>query len=212
MRTAMSGGGIPIAFGGDHSLSFPLLEVFAEKYDGKIGIIHFDAHMDNCDLFGEERYARCSPFHRAYDIPGFDPKNLVSVGIRGPRNHFNALEEARSYGASIITGRRLKREGIDAGIQRAIEIAGRGTKALYVTVCSDVLDAAYNPGGPPDMCGVSSYELSEMLYACGLAGAKGFDYMEVYPPCDHHDNSSNCACWMTIFIMQGMAQRMYNAR
>jgi len=208
MRDVVGSGAIPITFGGDHSLSYPLIEAFAGKYDGNIGIIHFDAHMDNMDSYGKEYYARCSPFHRLYDMKGFNPKNLVSVGIRGPRNHFNALSEARKYGASVITSFDIRKKGAEACIKKAIEIASAGTRAIYVSVCSDALDIAFNPGGPADMCGLTTYELGEMLYQCGLAGAKGFDYMEVYPPDDLHNISSHCACWMSIYMMSGMAQYM----
>lgn len=206
MRDIMASGAIPITFGGDHSLSFPLISAFAEKYDGNIGIIHFDAHMDNMDAYGEEAYARCSPFHRLYDVPGFNPKNLVSVGIRGPRNYFGALDEAKKYGASVITSFEVKRKGWEDCIKRAIAAASEGTKAFYVSVCSDALDVANNPGGPADLCGLSSYELAEMLYACGCGGAKGFDFMEVYPPDDLHNISSHGACWMSIYMMNGMGK------
>lgn len=212
MRDVTNSGAIPIVFGGDHSLSYPLIEAFAEKYDGNIGIIHFDAHMDNMDSFGDEKYARCSPFHRLYDIPGFDPKNLVSVGIRGPRNHFGAVQEAEKYGASVITSFEVKRKGWEACIRKAIEIASNGTKAFYVTVCSDALDIAHNPGGPADLCGLSSYEMAEMLHECGLSGAKGFDFMEVYPPDDLHNVSSHGACWMAIYMLNGMGQRLLEER
>lgn len=208
MRDIVATNAIPIVFGGDHSLSYPLIEAFAEKYDGNIGIIHFDAHMDNMDEFGEEKYARCSPFHRLYDVPGFNPQNLVSVGIRGPRNHFGAIKEAKKYGASVITSFDVRRDGAMASIKKAIEIATTGTKAFYVTVCSDALDIAFNPGGPADLCGLTSFELATMLHECGLAGAKGFDFMEVYPPDDLHNISSHGACWMSIYMMSGMAQYM----
>lgn len=208
MRSAMTHGGIPITFGGDHSLSFPLIEAFAERYDGNIGIVHFDAHMDNMDSFGDQKYGRCSPFHRLYDVKGFDPKNLVSVGIRGPRNNYGALKEAARYGASVITSFEVKRKGFMESIKKAIDIATNGTRAFYVSVCSDALDIAHNPGGPADLCGLTSYELAEMLHECGLAGAKGFDFMEVYPPDDLHGVSSHGACWMALYIMNGMAQHM----
>lgn len=208
MRDIVASGAIPITFGGDHSLSLPLIEAFAEKYNGNIGIVHFDAHMDNMDTFGEEQFARCSPFHRLYDMAGFDPKNLVSIGIRGPRNNYKGLTEAKKYGASVITSFEVRRKGVMESIKKAIAIASAGTSAIYVTVCSDALDVAFNPGGPSDMCGLTSFDLAEMLYECGLAGAKGFDYMEVYPPDDLHNISSHCASWMAIYMMSGMAQHM----
>lgn len=212
MRDIMASGAIPIVFGGDHGLSFPLIEAFAEKYDGNIGVIHFDAHMDNCDVYGEEKYARCCPFHRVYDIKGFKPSNLVSVGIRGPRNFHKALREAEKYGASVITSFEVKRKGWEDCIKRAIDIAAKGTKAFYVSVCSDALDIAHNPGGPADPCGLSTYELAEMLHACGKAGCAGFDFMEVYPMDDLHNVSSHTACWMAIYMMNGMGQHLLEAR
>lgn len=204
----VNAGAIPIVFGGDHSLSYPLVNAFAKKYGGNIGVVHFDAHMDNMDRYGDEAYARCCPFHRIYDIEGFNPKNLVSVGIRGPRNYFGALKEAKKYGASVITSFDVKKEGPESCIKRALDIATDGTKAIYVTVCSDALDVAHNPGGPNDPCGLNTYELAVMLHQCGLAGAKGFDYMEVYPHDDIHNQSSHVACWMALYIMNGMAQSM----
>lgn len=206
LRDIVAAGAIPIVFGGDHSLSYPLISAFSEQHGGNIGIIHFDAHMDNMDSFGDEQYARCTPFHRLYDLKGFNPKNLVSIGIRGPRNYHGALDEARKYGATVITSFEAKRNGIEETIKKAIKIAKDGTKAIYVTVCSDALDIAFNPGGPADMCGFTSYEMAVMLHECGLAGATGFDFMEVYPPDDLHNISSHCACWMTIYMMSGMAQ------
>ena len=212
MNDIVSANGIPIVFGGDHSLSYPLIEAFAGKYAGNIGIIHFDAHMDNMNSFGEDKFARCSPFHRLYDLPGFDPKNLVSVGIRGPRNHFGAIKEAKKYGASVITSFEVRQQGAKECIKRAIDIAKDGTQAFYVSVCSDALDVAFNPGGPADLCGLTSYDMAVMLTECGLAGAKGFDFMEVYPPDDLHGISSHGGCWMAIYIMSGMAQGMLAAR
>ena len=206
LRDIVDADAIPIVFGGDHSLSYPLITAFAEKYNGNIGIVHFDAHMDNMDTYGEERFARCSPFYRLYDMEGFNPKNLVSIGIRGPRNHFNAVKEAKKRGASVITSFKAKKEGPENTIQRALDIAKNGTKAFYVSVCSDVLDIAHNPGGPADPCGLNTYELAVMLYQCGLAGAGAFDYVEIYPPKDFHNQSSHVACWMALYIMNGMAQ------
>jgi len=206
LRDIVNADAVPIVFGGDHSLSYPLITAFAEKYGGNIGIVHFDAHMDNMDQYGEDRFARCSPFHRLYDMPGFNPKNLVSVGIRGPRNHYASVKVAKAHGASVFTSFDVKREGPEASIKKALNIAAKGTKALYVTVCSDVLDIAHNPGGPADPCGLNTYELAVMLHQCGLAGAGGFDYTEIYPPKDFHNQSSHVACWMALYIMNGMAR------
>lgn len=205
-KDLLASGALPIVFAGDHGLAYPLIKIFAEKYDGNIGVIHFDAHMDNNDSFGAEKYARCCPFRHVYDIPGFNPKNMVSVGIRGPRNHYNAVKKARERGATVITTWDIYRDGVAASIRRAIDIATEGTKAFYVTICSDVLEPGNNPGGAADLSGLTSLELGMMLYECGRRGAASFDYMEVFPSNDLNQVSSNLAVWMTLYLINGAAQ------
>jgi len=203
-------GKFPVVFGGDHSISNPLIEVFSEKYDGKVGVIHFDAHMDNCPSFGEEKLARCSPFYRVYEQENIDAKNIVHIGVRGPRNHPDALKNAKKFGATVIPGMDIKLNGWKESIQKAIEIASDGTDAIYVTVCSDILDIANNPGGPPDPCGMTSFELAMMLHECGKAKTEAFDYVEIYPLEDKANVSSHTAVWMTLHLLAGVTKRKFN--
>lgn len=197
----------PVVFGGDHSISYPLIEEFAKKYNGKIGVIHFDAHMDNMPSFGDEMLARCSPFYRLYETEHVNSKNIVHVGPRGPRNNPAALGHAKDNNATVIPGMDIKLNGWKQAIERAIEIASDGTEAIYVTVCSDILDIANNPGGPPDPCGLTSFELAMMLHACGKAKTEAFDYVEIYPLEDKSNVSSHTAVWMTLHLLAGVTMR-----
>lgn len=97
----LDAGCFPVVFGGDHSITYPLMKEQVSRKPGKIGLIHFDAHMDNMDTFGEEKLARCCPMHRIYEMEGFDPTKMVTLGIRGPRNHYGALAEAKKYGVRV---------------------------------------------------------------------------------------------------------------
>lgn len=205
-------GAVPVVFGGDHSITVPIIHAMSENVSGKVGIIHLDAHMDNMLSFGEEKYSRCSPLHRIYENKNLDPKNIVHMGIRGPRNNPTQLKNAQDVGASIITGYEIKKRGIGAAIQKALEIAKDGTNALYVTVCSDILDVAFNPGGPPDPNGLTTFELSEMLYQFAASGINGFDFVEVYPPSDVNQVSSHVAAWMAIYVMSGIAKHRFNLK
>lgn len=197
----------PIVFGGDHSISYPLIEVFAKKHNGKIGIIHFDAHMDNMPSYGKEKLARCSPFYRLYESKLVDNKNIVHIGPRGPRNHPDALSNASKNHATVITGMEIKVDGWKKAIEKAIAVASEGTEAIYVTVCSDILDVANNPGGPPDPCGLTSFELAMMLHECGKAKTEAFDYVEIYPLNDQSNISSHTAVWMTLHLLAGVTKR-----
>lgn len=203
----LDAGCFPVVFGGDHSITYPLMKEQVSRKPGKIGLIHFDAHMDNMDTFGEEKLARCCPMHRIYEMEGFDPTKMVTLGIRGPRNHYGALAEAKKYGVRVMTMMDIRRMGYMEAIQKAIAIASEGTEGFYVTVCSDALDVAFNPAGAPDPCGLTTWELGMMLHQCGLNGACALDYVEIYYGADPGMLSSHNAVWMSLYLLAGVAQR-----
>jgi agmatinase len=205
----LDAGKFPVVFGGDHSISIPLIKEYAKRYPKKLGIIHFDAHMDNMESYGDDMFARCTPFHRMYEDENIDSTKIVHFGIRGPRNNPSGLKSAKKYGATVITGMEIKSNGYLESIRKAIEIASKDTDALYITVCSDILDVANNPGGPPDPCGLTTFELAMMLHECGKAGATAFDYVEIYPGTDPGNISSHNAVWMTLYLLSGVTKRTF---
>lgn len=167
----LDAGCVPITFGGDHSISYPLISELCARHKKRVGVLHFDAHLDTMPAFGDDLYSRCSPFNRLYGDENFDSTKIVHIGIRGPRNHHQERIEAQKAGATVITAREIKLNGWQASIQKAIDIVSKDTDVIYVTVCSDVLDAAANPQGPFDPCGPTSFEVAMMLHEAGKAGA-----------------------------------------
>lgn len=201
---------IPITFGGDHSISFPIISEIAKRHPKKVGVLHFDAHLDNYGKFGDDLYSRCSPFYQLYNDENMDPTKIVHIGIRGPRNHKEEYENAQKFGATVINGIEVKEKGWKESIQKAIDVAFKDTEVVYVTVCSDALDAAFMPQGPQDMCGLTSYELAMMIHEAGLAGAKGFDFVEIYPENGTLQTSSHVGCWLALYYLNGLAEHVKN--
>lgn len=199
---------IPITFGGDHSISFPIISEIAKRYPKKVGVLHFDAHLDNYSQFGDDLYARCSPFYRLYTDENMDPSKIVHIGIRGPRNHQEEYNNAQRFGATVIRGIDVKEDGWKKSIQKAINVAFKDTEVVYITICSDSLDAACMPQGPQDMCGLTSYELAMMVHEAGLAGARGFDFVEIYPETNSLQTASHVGCWMALYYLNGYAARV----
>lgn len=202
----IEGGQIPIVFGGDHSIAYPLIQTLAQKHKKRIGVIHFDAHLDNYPAFGEDLYSRCSPFNRLYQDENIDPAKIVHIGIRGARNHPQEREEARKYGATVITAKEIKENGYMACVKKALSIAQKDTDVLYVTVCSDVLDGALNPQGPIDPCGLTSFELAMMVNECAYAGAGSFDFVEIYPETAGAHISAHTGTCLALYFMNGVAR------
>ena len=42
----LDAGCVPITFGGDHSISYPLISELCARHKKRVGVLHFDAHLD----------------------------------------------------------------------------------------------------------------------------------------------------------------------
>jgi guanidinopropionase len=197
--------GIPFVMGGDHSFSPEIIRALGENTEGEIGLIHFDAHFDNSKSFGDDMFPRCGPIYRISQIEKVNNKSIVQIGIRGPRNSKSQLNFAKEIGATVFTINDIRNLGIEQVVKEAIGICHQRAKHIYVTICSDILDAACNPGGPADFDGLSPRELFSSLHLLGMAGIDGLDYVEVYPNQDPKGFSSHLAAWALIHALAGMA-------
>lgn len=203
-------GAVPIILGGDHGIAYPTISELAKRHPGKVGVLHFDAHLDNYSNFGDDPYSRCSPFYQLYNDPNMDPTKIVHIGIRGPRNHQEEFNNAKKYGANVILCREIKKNGWEASIKKAIELASKDTEVVYVTICADSLDAAFMPQGPQDMGGLTSFELLMMVHEAGLAGARALDFVEIYPDAYSLQPASHVGCWLALYFLNGVAERRKN--
>ncbi len=69
----------PLSLGGDHSITYPIIKAFAEKYE-KLNIFHIDAHPDLFENFEDNLFSHASPFARIMENDLVN--KLVQVGIR----------------------------------------------------------------------------------------------------------------------------------
>ena len=206
VKQILDSGASPIALGGDHSITYPILAAFGEHSDKKVGLIHFDSHFDNMDEYEGERYARCCPIRRVSELPNVKRDSIVQIGIRGPRNAYAGAKYARESGAKVFTIRDVRERGIERTIEEAIKTAKDGTDLVYMTICIDVLDVAYAPGGALDPAGLTSYELLNSVKRIGMNGLCGFDIVEIYPPSDHQNATSHLASWVVLYTLAGIAE------
>jgi agmatinase len=176
----------PIMLGGDHYLTYPAFDGFAETVDGDVGLIHLDAHSDTIDgneLYGDHWHG--SPMARINDLPAGSYRNHAMIGIRGyEREGFR--DRVDSEGLLVKYARDVRKDGIDAVIAEAIDHASQDTEAVYLTVDIDAVDPAYAPGtGTPEPGGLTSVQslrAMDLLGACDDVAA--MDLVEVSPPVD----------------------------
>jgi agmatinase len=175
-------GVIPVAMGGDHSITLPELRAIA-KIHGPVALIHVDSHTDTNDQYFGRPYYHGSMFRRAVEENILLPANSIQVGMRGSVYSKEANEESTSLGFKVVTMSAMRQ----LGLERLIEIIkGRvGQNKVFVTFDIDVVDPAFAPGtGTPEVGGFTSAEALDLVR--GLKGLNfvGFDVVEVLPDYD----------------------------
>jgi len=169
----------PLAVGGDHSVSLPILKALGAA--GPVGLIHLDAHCDTGGAFDLSRFHHGGPFRQAVLAGVLDPKRTVQIGIRGASGFL--WEFSRDSGMTVISAEEVARLGIPAVIERARQVVDGGP--VYLSFDIDVLDPAFAPGtGTPEVGGLSTREVIAFLR--GLSGIDliGGDVVEVAPQYD----------------------------
>ncbi len=172
-----------IAIGGDHTIALPMLRAVARKH-GPVALIHFDAHLDTWDTYFSAPVTHGTIFRRAFEEGLLLEERSIHAGIRGPIYGPNDLIEDRQMGFRTIRATDLPIIGISAAIEAIRERVGEAP--VYLSVDIDVLDPAFAPGtGTPEVGGLASRELLQLLRGLKGLGIVGCDVVEVAPAYDH---------------------------
>ncbi|MDA0332878.1 MAG: agmatinase, partial [Proteobacteria bacterium] len=163
-----------LSFGGDHSVSYPLLKAHAKKY-GPVALVQFDAH---CDTWPDDgtRLDHGTMFARAATEGIIDVAASTQIGLRT----YNDSD----HGFEILTSPWVYRNGIDAAIDIVCQRAAG--KAVYLSFDIDGLDPAFAPGtGTPVAGGLASWQGLEFVRGLEPLQLIGMDVVEVAPAYDH---------------------------
>lgn len=179
---------IPVAMGGDHSITLPILRAVAEKH-GPVALVHVDAHADvNDEMFGE-RETHGTVFRRAYEEKLIVPDKTFQIGIRGSGYASTDFTEAQGWGFRQFPAWELWQQNlteIGSQIRKTI-----GDHPVYVTYDIDSLDPAYAPGtGTPEIGGLTTPQALQLIHALQGIKVVGCDLVEVSPPYDPSGNTA----------------------
>lgn len=171
----------PLACGGDHSVSLPILRAIAR--DGPLAMIHIDAHCDTGDGYMGSRFHHGAPFKVAVDEGLLDPKKVVQIGIRGSVHTMEMWKFSYESGMRVMQIEEVEHHGWRTCIDEAVEIVGR--HPCYVSFDIDALDPAFAPGtGTPEAGGLTMREAQGMVRRLAGLDIRGADMVEVSPPFD----------------------------
>jgi agmatinase len=146
--TAAARRGPLLALGGDHAVTFPLVEGLVQVH-GPLNLLHFDAHPDLYHDYEGNPRSHASPFARICER-GL-ARRLVQVGVRTWNEHNR--EQARRFGVEVVEWERFAPERVPLP-----------DAPLYVTIDLDGLDPAFAPGvSHPEPGGLSVRDVVAVL-------------------------------------------------
>jgi agmatinase len=191
-------GSFPIFLGGDHSITFPIVECLQRRRS--LCVIWFDAHNDLGEISPGASHHHGNVARRILDLPNIS--KVVQVGLRG----YTVYNELGLGGEKVttITASRLRAQGISSILESLPE-----SEAFYISIDIDVLDPVHAPAtSTPVPGGISPAELKSALCAIGLhRNVIGLDLVEVNPDRDNNNITASVACQLLLAATGAVMKR-----
>jgi len=194
----LDAGSLPVILGGDHSVTFPVVERLVRRR--KVAVLHLDAHTDSDPSVPEEVVSAQSVGLRLLGLKGVE--RLVHFANRG--YPVNAEVEHPPEGVEMVNLARHRRD------PTALLAALPEELPVYVTLDMKVLDPAFAPGTScPTPGGLNLDELKAVLHTVGASrDVVGFDLVELHPGRDIGSVTAITACHLLLaFLGEVMARR-----
>jgi formiminoglutamase len=187
-----------VLLGGDNSVT-----VGGARGARADALLTLDAHHDCRDP--SVRPTNGSPVRQLIE-GGLD--TVVQVGIHGFSNAEAHARWALDHKVHIVTGGKVRADGMDRTIDGALGLMGRATR-IWVDCDMDVLDRAFAPGAPAATAGgLHPADLEEAAYRLGKdPRVVGFDLTEIDPSTDVADTTVRAACAVLLSFLAGVASR-----
>jgi agmatinase len=170
-------GRLPVALGGEHSLTPPLVSAAARKFPG-LSVLQIDAHADLRESYHGNPASHACAMRRVVEICP-----AVQVGIRSL-----SVEEAEAIPrlrTRIYWAKDIARAAVDTWVPRVVADL---TDDVYLTIDLDGLDPAYVPAtGTPEPGGLDWYQVLALVRA--VAASKrivAMDVVELLPQAGDH--------------------------
>ena len=203
-------GAIPLILGGDHTIAWPDAAGVAQHHgQGRVSMIHFDAHADTGNVEFGSLIGHGQPMRRLIESGALRGDRFLQLGLRGywpePETlSWMADQRMRSYEMTEITER-----GLTECLTEAFEIALDDCDGVFLSVDIDVCDPGHAPGtGTPEPGGLTARELLDAVRRIAYElPVLGMDVVEVSPPYDHAEITSFLANRVVLEALSGMARR-----
>jgi agmatinase len=214
VHTVTAAGAIPLVLGGDHTIAWPDAAGVAQHVgQGRVSMIHFDAHADTGNIEFGSLIGHGQPMRRLIESGALRGDRFLQIGLRGywppPETlDWMAQQRMRSYEMTEIGVR-----GLDECLSEAFEIAMDDCDGVFLSVDIDVCDPGHAPGtGTPEPGGLTARQLLDSVRRIAYElPVLGMDVVEVSPPYDHAEITSFLANRVVLEALSAIARRRRDA-
>lgn len=142
-----------VMLGGEHSVSAPAIRACAERVEGRLTVLQFDAHADLRAEYEGSPHSHACAMARVMDVA-----DIVTVGVRGVSEEEIGVVDA-SDGITLIWAHEMWEDG--TWMDRAMDALG---SSVYLTFDVDYFDPALVPStGAPEPGGGDWYRTLRFL-------------------------------------------------
>ena len=203
VKNLLSAHELVVALGGDNSITYSVASNLWPDLSN-VGLITFDAHHDLRD--GDSNGSPVWQLIQA-GLPG---KNIVQIGIADFANSAEYSARAKEHGITVISRADLRTHTIAEAVKRALDIAGRDGREIYVDLDVDVCDRSVVPACPAAMPGgISADELRQGAFLLAAdKRVRAIDITEIDAALDTPDQRTvRLAALLVLEAASGFASR-----
>jgi agmatinase len=210
-----SGGAIPLILGGDHTIAWPDAAGVAQHLgQGRVSMIHFDAHADTGDIEFGSLVGHGQPMRRLIESGALRGDRFLQLGLRGYWPGPETLSWMAEHGMRSYEMTEIVERGLTECLTEAFTIASDECDGVFLSVDIDVCDPGHAPGtGTPEPGGLTARQLLDAVRRIAYElPVVGVDVVEVSPPYDHAEITSFLANRVVLEVLSGIARRRKDAR
>ncbi|CAJ0926076.1 unnamed protein product [Ranitomeya imitator] len=191
----MAAGCIPLTLGGDHTITYPILQAVAENVLVQMNAqqLHRSLALMVCynvsaQALGEKIY-HGTPFRCCVDEGLLDGQRVVQIGIRGSAYDPERYEFCREQGFRVVLVE-------DCWFRSLVPLMSEvrqqmGDKPVYLSFDIDGIDPSFAPGtGTPEIAGLTTPQALQIIRGSRGLNLVGCDLVEVAPVYDQSGNTA----------------------
>jgi agmatinase len=206
----LKAGVTPIVVGGDRSISIQAARALSDHVgaSGKMGCLHFGAHLDMAENWAGENLLSTCAMARITELPNLDARNVAHIGARNSMNPKDYIDLATARGLRYYPMFEIYQRGVEPVVREAVDKVWDGTNAQYLSFNFNVMDASAAPGVTATEPG--GLESREMIRVADVIGEKKtvsvIDVTELAPVYDVSGTTSRLAVCIVLRVMAAMAR------